>query len=237
MSGIYEQVLGQDFQRLQPEVQDYFSLEPGSGRYGVGTGVFEVAGCPQPWLRPLLKLGTGEEAFFPEYGAGIPFRIENHAHLDPFGRSSLTARREILFPRVTRLFQDTTSLQTADGRSTLVDYVGKYRRLITDLAVSVTPDGMLRGVSRDSRLLAGKFRLPLPSPLDARAYAQQWWDGDSGMHRIQVKVIQPQLGVVLVYAGSFDYRLVPYPAHEAAAHGVLGSLPAHAQPTRWEVRV
>ncbi len=242
MSGIYEQVLGQDFHRLQPEVQDYFSLEPGSGRYGVGTGVFEVAGCPQPWLRPLLKLSTGEEAFFPEYGAGIPFRIENHAHLDPFGRSSLTARREVHFPGVTRLFQDTTSLHMTDGRSTLVDYtlvdyVGKYRRLVTDLAVSVTPDGMLRGVSRASRLLAGKFRLPLPARLDARAYAQQWWDTDSGKHRIQVKVIQPQLGVVLVYAGSFDYQLVPYPAHEAAAHGVLGSLPAHAQPTRWEVRV
>ncbi|MDJ0356458.1 DUF4166 domain-containing protein [Paenarthrobacter sp. PH39-S1] len=237
MSGIYEQALGEDFRRLQPEVQDYFSLEPGSGSYGVGNGTFDVAGCPQPWLRPLLKLSTGEEAFFPEYGTAVPFRIENHAHLDPFGRASLTARREISFPHVTRLFQDTTSLQTTGSRNTLVDYVGKYRRLVTDLNVSVTPDGLLRGVSQRSRLLAGKVRLPLPALLDARAYAQQWWDRGTERHRIQVKVIQPQLGVVLVYAGSFDYTLVPYPAHEAAAHGVLGSLPSYAQPAQWEARV
>ncbi|HSU71777.1 MAG TPA: DUF4166 domain-containing protein [Micrococcaceae bacterium] len=237
MSGVYEQVLGSDFQRLQPEVRDYLSLEPGSGHYGEGTGMFDVAGCPQAWLRPLLRLSAGEEAFFPEYGLNIPFRIENHAHLDPFGRSSLTARREIMFPSHTRIFQDTTSLQTVHGRHRLVDYVGKHRRLVTDLAVEATPDGMLRGVSQASRLLAGKLRLPLPGRLDARAYAQQWWDAQTGRHRIQVKVIQPQLGTVLVYAGSFDYRLVPYPAHEAAAHGVPGSLPAHAQPQRWEIRV
>jgi hypothetical protein len=237
MSGIYEQALGADFRRLQPEVRDYLSLEPGSGFYGEGTGVFDVAGCPQRWLRPLLKLSTGEEAFFPDYGPNVPFRIENHAHLDPFGRSSLTARREITFPNITRIFQDTTSLQTVHGQHRLVDYVGKYRRLVTDLAVGVTVDGMLRGVSQASRLLAGKLRLPLPRALDARAYAQQWWDAETGRHRIQVKVIQPQLGTVLVYAGSFDYRLVPYPAHEAAAHGVRGSLPVHAQPQRWEVRV
>ena len=66
---IYQQALGKDFTRLQPELQEYFSLLPGSGHYGVGEGVFDVAGCRQAWLRPLLKLTSGEEAFFPEFGA------------------------------------------------------------------------------------------------------------------------------------------------------------------------
>ncbi|MCZ2402768.1 DUF4166 domain-containing protein [Paenarthrobacter sp. Z7-10] len=265
MSGIYEQALGADFGRLQPEVQQYFSLQPGSGNYGVGTGTFDVAGCPQPWMRPLLSLASSEEAFFPEYGEQVPFRIENHAQLDPFGRSSLTARRQIFFPSRTRLFQDTTSLgrpqaagsadpnrnsnsdqargASSAGRlhrtnpSALVDYVGKHHRLLTDLAVEVTDNGLLRGVSQASRLLAGPIRLPLPPLLDAKAYAQQWWDEGAKKHRIQVKVIQPQVGVVLVYAGSFDYELIPYPQSEAAAHGVPGSLPAYAWPQRWESRL
>jgi hypothetical protein len=239
MSGIYAAAMAGEFHRLQPELQEYFSLEPGSGYFGVGTGVFDVAGCPQPWLRPLLAAAAGEEAFFPEYGEDVPFRIENHAHLDPFGRPSLTARREIMFPLRTRLFQDTTSLVEDDGggRPRLVDYLGKYRRLATDLDVSATGDGMLRGISRSSRILAKPLTIALPGVLDARAYAQQWWDADTRKHRIQVKVIQRQLGVVLVYAGHFDYRLVPYPPHEAAAHGVPGSLPAYAQPDRWDSRV
>jgi hypothetical protein len=256
---IYKLAMGAEFSRLQPELQDYFSLAPGSGHYGVGEGTFDIVGCRQPWLRPLLRLTAGEQAFFPEYGEGVPFRIENHAHLDPFGRSSLTARREIFFPGSTRIFQDTTSVaqaalataaprkeaaadpaaETAQAGATskarLVDYVGTYRRLVTDLHLSATPEGRLRGVSEASRLFLGPVRLPLPGALDAKAYAEQWWDaadGDGGRHRIQVKVIQPQIGLVLVYAGSFDYRLEPYPGGRSTP----GFLPPHAAPRRWERR-
>jgi hypothetical protein len=233
---IYELALGADFARLQPELREYFSLAPGSGHFGVGEGVFEVVGCRQRWLRPLLRLTTAEQAFFPDYGEGVPFRIENHAHLDPFGRSSLTARREIHFPGTTRLFHDTTSFENSGTRPGLVDYVGRYRRLVTDLSLSVTPEGRLRGVSEASRLFLGPLRIPLPSALDAKAYAEQWWErqeGGQGRHRIQVKVIQPQIGLVLVYAGHFDYRLEPYPGGMAAP----GYLPERARPDRWESRI
>lgn len=230
---IYQRAIGRDFLRLQPELKEYFSLAPGQGHYGVGEGVFDVVGCRQRWLKPLLKLTAGEEAFFPEYGEGIPFRIENHAHLDPFGRSSLTARREIFFPGMTRLFHDTTSLLESGSRVRLVDYVGRYRRLVTDLNLGVTETGFLRGVSENSRLLLGSMRIPLPRALDAKAYAQQWWDASEGKHRIQVKVIQPQAGLVLVYAGRFDYRLVRYPGGNSAP----GYLPAYADPDRWEARI
>lgn len=230
---IYQRGLGREFRRLQPELQEYFSLAPGSGHYGVGDGVFDVVGCRQRWLRPLLRLATGEQAFFPEYGEGIRFRIENHAHLDPFGRPSLTARREIFFPRTTRIFSDTTSLDSSSGRPRLVDYVGRYRRLVTDLNLSVTPGGRLRGVSEASRLLLGPLRIRLPAALDAKAFAEQWWDPARERHRIQVKVIQPQLGLVLVYAGHFDYRLEPYPA----GAGAPGHLPGPARPDRWERRL
>lgn len=230
---IYKLALGDDFERLAPELQDYFSLAAGSGSYGVGRGVFDVVGCRQKWLRPLLSLTGSEEAFFPEYGEGIPFRIENHAHMDPFGRPALTARREIFFPSGTRLFHDTTSAVAEAGKHRLVDHVGRYRRLVTDLEVTVTPGGRLRGVSRNSRLFLGPLRIPLPAAMDARAYAEQWWDAEEGKHRIQVKVIQPQVGLVLVYAGRFDYRLVPY--HPGSTAGQ--SLPRYAEPDRWEVRI
>jgi hypothetical protein len=233
---IYERALGSDFARLQPELQEYFSLAPGSGHFGVGEGVFDVVGCRQRWLRPLLRLTTGEEAFFPEYGEQVPFRIENHAHLDPFGRSSLTTRREIFFPGGTRLFHDTTSFDESRSSPGLLDYVGRYRRLVTDLNLSVTADGRLRGVSEASRLFLGRLRIALPGALDAKAYAEQWWestDGEHGRHRIQVKVIQPQVGLVLVYAGHFNYRLQEYPGGLTAP----GHLPAYARPERWESRI
>ncbi|AJT41447.1 DUF4166 domain-containing protein [Psychromicrobium lacuslunae] len=230
--GIYAQLLGEDFARLQPEVQEYFSLAPGSGYYGLGTGVFDVAGCPQAWLRPFLRLSASEQAFFPEYGEQVPFQIENHSHIDPFGRPSLTARRTLSFPAQQRVFEDTSSI--VDGR--LIDYVGKHHRLATELSLSVAADRKLRAVSHTSRLFTRQLKLRLPAALDAKAYTLQWWDAEAGKHRIQVKVIHPQIGLILVYAGGFDYQLKPYPAHEAAAHGVPSRLPHSAQPQRWETR-
>ena len=56
---IYQLALGEEFARLTPELQEYFSLAAGSGSYGIGEGVFDVVGCRQKWLRPLLAL-TGE---------------------------------------------------------------------------------------------------------------------------------------------------------------------------------
>ncbi|MEZ2389017.1 DUF4166 domain-containing protein [bacterium RCC_150] len=242
---IYELALGSKYGKLQPELQDYFSLAPGSGLYGIGEGVFDVVGCQQQWLRPLLALVSGEEAFFPEYGENIPFRIENHAHFDPFGRSALTARREIFFPGRTRLFHDTTVAEAAPGGGTrLVDYLGRYRRIATTLDLDVTPEGRLRGVSSATRLFLGTARLTLPALLDAQAYAEQWWDAAEGKHRIQVKVLQRQVGLVLVYAGSFDYRLIPSlpvpedtaPDRKQTATAAVG-LPRYAEPDRWERRV
>nr|WP_329609362.1 DUF4166 domain-containing protein [Arthrobacter sp. ATA002] len=69
---LYRSALGPDFERLQPELQDYFSGTPESGTRGEGTGIFEAAGCPRAWLRPLLALIPVPNAFFPDYGIGIP---------------------------------------------------------------------------------------------------------------------------------------------------------------------
>ena len=103
-------------------------------------------------------------------------------------------------------------------------------------STSASPPGAgCAGVSEASRLFLGPLRIPLPAALDAKAYAEQWWapeEGAAGKHRIQVKVIQPQLGLVLVYAGHFDYRLEPYPGGLSAP----GYLPDRARPDRWEGR-
>lgn len=222
MTSIYQQALGSDFGRLQPELRDYFGLQAGSGFSGLGTGVFDVAGCPAWFARPAFRLTALENAFFPEYNSGVPFTIRNYPHIDPFGRPSLTARREIDFGTRLRIFEDTTSLE--DGA--LTDYVGMHRRMATLVTCSATDDGHMRMVSSRTRVYAG-VRLPVPDALGALAYVEQWWDDDAGAFRIQTRVVHRQLGTLLVYAGRFDYVLQEFD----------GVLPAAAQPRRWERRV
>lgn len=221
-SSIYQRALGAEFSRLQPELQEYFSLHGDSGAYGIGRGIFDVAGSPAALLRPFFTVAAKENSFFPEYENNVPFTVRNWAHQDPFGRPSLTARRDISFSSVTRVFEDTTSW--ADDR--LVDYLGAHRRMATALTCSVTATGRMRMVSSATRVFAGPLRLPLPDVVGAQAYMEQWWDADEDRFRINTNVLHRQLGPVLVYAGWFTYELINYD----------GGLPPAVAPARWERR-
>lgn len=220
---IYRQILGDGFERLQPELQEYFGAADGSGRFGEGTGVFSRAGCPRAWLRPLLRFVPVSNAFFPDYGTDVPFTIRNYPHRDPWDRPALTAVRSFAFPGAARTFEDTTVL-TAPG--VLTDYLGRRRNLATDLVLRVTDSGRLRMNSPASRLFLGALRLPLPAFAAADARVEQWWDAEEGKFRITTQVIQHQVGTIFEYEGSFSYAWREFD----------GVLPAAVEPERWERR-
>ncbi|NKX53816.1 DUF4166 domain-containing protein [Arthrobacter mobilis] len=197
--------MGARFFQLQPELQEYFGLEPSGPRSrGTGSGTFDVAGCPLPVLRPLLALTARDRSLFPDYGRDVPFSIVNLARLDGSGGPALTALRTLDFAGRTRILEDTTSWDAASGL--LVDRLGRSGRLATDLVCSVGAGGRMRLVSRRARLLAGPLPLPVPRLLEAAAFTEQWWDRAEGRFRIRTKVIQRQLGTVLEYDGAFSYR-------------------------------
>ncbi|KAD4060501.1 DUF4166 domain-containing protein [Arthrobacter yangruifuii] len=223
MDSVYRQVLGSGFLRLQPQLQEYFGLGADSGRYGEGTGVFLRAGCPRPWLRPLLPLVPVSNAFFPEFGTNVPFSIRNFPHRDPWGRPALTAVRRFEFPGRRRIFEDTTVLS---GSGTLTDYLGRRRNLATGLALRVSEDGHLHMTSPDSRLFLGPLRLPLPRFAAADAQVEQWWDTQQHRFRIRTRVVQRQVGTVFEYDGAFTYTYREFD----------GALPAEVVPRRWEHR-
>lgn len=212
---VYQLAMGPEFGRLQPELQDYFSLgagnNDGGARVGIGTGTFDVAGCPRRSLRPLLRFASLDRSLFPEYGLHVPFRIENRPGTDPQGRPFLAAVRTLEFDGVTRVMEDTTCWEKsgdAGGRSgQLVDSLGRSGLVRTRLECSVGQDGRMRLISRGTALAAGRLRIPLPRLLDAAAFTEQWWDAAAGLFRIRTKVLQRQFGTVLEYEGAFEYRL------------------------------
>jgi len=214
---VYQLAMGAEFGRLQPELQDYFSLAAGNNdggaQVGIGTGVFDVAGCPRRIVRPLLRLASLDRSLFPEYGRDVPFRIENRPGIDSQARPFLTAVRTLRFGGVIRIMEDTTWWEDAgdDGArgGRLVDSLGRSGLIRTGLSCGAGDDGRMRLVSRGTALAAGRLGVPLPRLLDAAAFTEQWWDAGTGLFRIRTKVLQRQFGTVLEYDGAFEYRLEP----------------------------
>jgi hypothetical protein len=196
-ASVYQRVLGDRFQELDPGLRRYFGSPPGT--VGRGTGVYEVAGSRHRWLRPVLAWMAWRRMLFPEYGRDIPFSVVNTTHAD----GTLSARREFTFPRATRVMEDTMSV--VDGA--LHDRLGRRRGLEVEFALEIV-DGGLRMRSGRQWLHLGPARLRMPGLV--RVTLAESAAGDlpgAETQRVDVRMTAPVLGEVFRYAGLFTYSV------------------------------
>lgn len=193
MPSVYERVLGDRMQELDPGLRAYFGELP-AGATGHGEGVYEVAGSRHRWLVPVLAWLATREVLFPEYGHGIPFEVENRP--TPDGR--LSARRTFAFPRRIRIMTD--EMRVVDGM--LRDRLGRRGGLEVELALDVR-EGALHMRSGRLGLHLGPLRIPLPRV--ARVTLVERAAGDR--QHVDVRITAPVLGEVFRYAGTFGYRV------------------------------
>ena len=198
-TSVYQRVLGARFSELAPELRAYFARPP-EGAVGRGTGVFEVAGSPRRWLRPVFAVLAWRRVLFPEYARNVPFTVTNI----PGPGDGLSARREFHFPGRDRVMQDT--MHVVDGR--LHDFLGRRGGLEVRLVLDIV-DGSLRMHSDRAWLHLRGLRLPLPALLSARVALTEAWAGDT--QRVDVRLRHPLLGEIFSYAGTFSYRYETLP--------------------------
>jgi hypothetical protein len=197
---VYERVLGDEFDRLDPSLRRYFGMPP-DGHIGHGTGVYEVAGSRQRWLVPVLAWLGWRHVLFPEFGRDIPFEVVNTADAD----GSLGARRTFAFPARTRVMDD--RMRVVDGH--LHDRLGRRGGLEVELRLEIV-DGGVRMTSGRQWLHFGAVRVRIPGTvrvrLTERSLRQPRGARSPAGHtqRVDVRMTAPLLGEVFRYAGTFS---------------------------------
>ncbi|WP_405361470.1 DUF4166 domain-containing protein [Kitasatospora sp. NBC_00085] len=221
---IFRRALGADFDRLHPELQRRFGFSSQDGVACIGTGRMERIRQGARWLAPLLRLGSRQNILFPEHGRDVPFTIANYAYRDGFGRETVTFVRTFQFTRPRRF--DATMV-AAPQPGTVVDFLGTHQHLAVDLRVRVTGRGGLVISSGEQRVSALPGSPRWPAVLTGRADLHEWFDEEAGRFRIQVRVVNPLVGLVMGYQGWFtaEYPLI----------GPEG-IPNHVRPVRESVR-
>jgi hypothetical protein len=189
---VYQRVLGSEIDTLLPELQTYFT---GHGGIGIGQGVFEVAGSPRRFLRPVLAYLAWRRILFPEFGRDVPFTITN----TPTPDGGLAAVRTFRFPRRDRPLEDT--MRVVDGA--LHDFLGKRHGFEVRMELAVA-HGLLQMRSNRQWLHLGRARIPLPR-FATVTVSESWSDG---RQHVDVRLRSPLLGEWFRYAGTFTYRYV-----------------------------
>lgn len=213
MTSVFEHALGDDFDRLHPELQRRFGVDGTRDQGCVGTGVMDRVWRGGAFTAPFLHFGTLRHVLFPETGDDVPFTIENYAYPDTYGRPTLTFVRTFeVRPHRRRRFDATMVYQP--GRNVIVDYLGTHQHLAVDLDVSVDSAGGLHIRSGAQTFRGG---VACPPWLSGEATVHEWWDASSSRFRIQVTVTSRKFGPLFGYYGSFTVSYVPSGAPVPAA--------------------
>lgn len=206
MKSIYEQVLGDDFRRLHPKLQEKFGLTSEMNRLAVSSGVMEEMTGGHPLLRPMFMLGARKHILFPERGKEIPFVLKNYAYRDEEGKECYAWERTFSFPENERRFDATMVYD--EQKHCIVDYFGTERDFVSELDFEVLDGGGLRIISRKQYVILFGIRLPLPPLLQGHAVIDERYEESRDCIRIHVNVRNPLAGTLIHYRGSFRTEFV-----------------------------
>jgi hypothetical protein len=225
MSSIYQQVLGDDFARLHPEIQRRFGFCSEDHVAAIGRGTMEEIWYGRFYTLPFLYLGTWRNIMFPQRGRDVPFTIENYAYQDRFGRETVTWVRTFTFGNRVRRF-DATMIYSS-RRNRIVDYLGTHQHLAVDIDLSVAPNGGLQLRSGEQRFYERLVGFRFPLIFSGVAEVCEWYDDDVGRFKIEVNVKNRTWGPLFGYKGTFDVEYIEIKPEE---------IPLNLRPVREESR-
>lgn len=222
---IYKEVLGSDFYKLHPMMQQRFGLSAANRQCMTGRGTMELVWNAGIHTVPFLYMGTFRHIMFPETGTNIPFTIENYSYLDSFNRETVAWIRRFQFGKKVRCFDATMILSKNSKR--IIDYLGTFQHLAVDIDIRADERGGIIIQSGPQRFYEGRLAFRYPAWLSGQATVQEYYDESAGLFRISVQVRNRYFGRLCGYHGWFRASF------DTAAPEAI---PAHIRPRREEIR-
>ncbi len=214
MTSIYQRALGSEFTRLHPQIQRRFGFSSGDGVASIGRGTMTKIWRGRFYTLPFLYIGTWRRIMFPETGFDIPFKIENYAYKDRWGRETVTWVRTFHTKKIRRF--DATMIYS-EKRNRVIDYLGSHQHLAVDIDFHVDEQGGLNLRSGSQRFYEGIIGIPFPMLFSGVANVREWWDESKGRFGIRVHVANRVWGPLFGYEGYFDAEWLPCAQDEVPA--------------------
>ena len=197
---IYKEILGEQFEKLQPMLQKRYAFH--EGKPFKATGIMKkISGGPR-WLLPFFLLGTRYKFLFPEQGENIPFKIINTTRIGPNGDDQIHWERTFQFPQKRRYFNALMSLDST--KEVVKDYLGEPSLFYSELIFIVSEQGHLQIRSGKQRFVLGSIEIPLPRIFQGIVRVEEYYIEESDVFSIHVIITNPLIGTLFEYKGEFQ---------------------------------
>ena len=197
---VYEQLLGEDFYKLHPKIQQRYSKQAGTPFEA--QGIMHQVATGYKWLSPMYKIGSQFKFLLPEGGRNIPFHLKSVMEILPSGEAIERWDRTFYFPTAEHRFK---SFMTVNAERTVaIDHFGEPNVATSELKFSVTKEGRLiiQTGAQYAKLLA--FGIPLPRMMQGIGLVEEGYDEEKEKYTIHLSTRNPLLGQFMAYSGEFE---------------------------------
>lgn len=196
---IYRELLGENFSRLHPKLQERYDLTIDKTFYAAGTMLNIESG--KWWIKPFLYLSTRWKFLFPEEGKNVPFTIKNRCRKCMNGEDEIYWERMFYFDKAIRHFN---AFMTIDSKRKVVkDYLGEPNLFYSDLHFEVTDKGYLRIKSGSQRIVISQLEIPIPHLFQGVVDVEEGYDDVKEVYTIKVTIRNRLIGRLIAYEGIF----------------------------------
>ncbi|MFS0882129.1 DUF4166 domain-containing protein [Metabacillus niabensis] len=196
---IYRELLGENFSRLHPKLQERYDLTINKTFYASGTMLNIESG--KWWIKPFLNLATRWKFLFPEEGKNVPFTIKNSCRKCMNGEDEIYWERMFYFDKAIRHFN---AFMTIDSKRKVVkDYLGEPSLFYSDLHFEVTDKGYLRIKSGSQRIVISQLEIPIPHLFQGVVDVEEGYDDVKEVYTIKVTIRNRLIGRLIAYEGIF----------------------------------
>lgn len=199
---IYQSLLGEDFNRLHPMLQQRYALPIDAPFFA--SGIMQKIESGAAWLRPFYAVAARTKFLFPESGENVPFSIWNTCKVLPSCELEVLWERSFHFAEKTRHFDARMTIDPV--KKVVKDYLGSPSLFYSDLHFSVTTEGKLLIRSGIQRFVLSKMELPIPKILEGRVIVEEGFDDVRQVFTIHVSIHNPLFGRLMMYAGEFTQQ-------------------------------
>lgn len=196
---IYEALIGEQFQRLHPKLQERYKIGP-SDTFEA-TGVMEVMRSGPKLMKPIYHAMTYNDFLIPESGTDIPFSLTYYVRNFDGVRAEVIWEREFYFPNTTRKF--TTNMKIDLTTKTGTDYLGDPAVFSSNVRFDVTQEGFLLMRSLEQHVVLGPFEIPVPKSLAGQGVVIEGYDEERDVYTIEVAFTNAA-GPLVMYKGTFQ---------------------------------
>lgn len=205
---MYERQMKERYAALHPAIQKRFDFSTDNMVGVIGRGKMETIWTGKGLAIFVLKKLAKRSILFPKTGENIPFEIHNYPYKDTLGREAHSLNRIFKFKDGEQRFDGTAIYSQVKDK--IVEYLGLDHSMLFEMELEALENGEIKFLSKKQFAFILNLKIPVPSLLRGDIELLEWYEDETNLFWLDLKVKSKLLGPLFGFNGWFEVEYVDF---------------------------